>query len=193
MLRRSDLQGYSTPTSTMRVVVTMFADDTTVYLSEKDDFQTLTSILTKWCAASGAKFNISKTEIIQIGSEEYHAGLIDTHRLHSEGTPIPDHMNVATDGRATRILRAWIGNKTDEQAIWSLTIDKINCSLERWNRFHPTLEGRKIIIQRTIGGMTQYLAKAQGMPKEIKRTLTKTLRSFAWDTGGSPTVNAGML
>lgn len=65
-------------------------------------------------------------------------------------------MNIAEDGTATRILGAWIGNKTDEHAIWSPILDKIDASLKRWEKTHPTIEGRKIIIQRIVGGMTQY-------------------------------------
>ncbi|KAF8832957.1 hypothetical protein BDN67DRAFT_861125, partial [Paxillus ammoniavirescens] len=63
----------------------------------------------------------------------------------------------------------------------------------RWERSHPTIEGRKIIIQRTIGSMTQYLTKAQGMPTEVEKTLTKTLKTFAWDNAGKPTINSGMM
>lgn len=46
-----------------RIVITIFADNTIVYLTEKDDFGTLSEILTRWCKASHAKFNTSKTEI----------------------------------------------------------------------------------------------------------------------------------
>ncbi|KIJ09913.1 hypothetical protein PAXINDRAFT_164335 [Paxillus involutus ATCC 200175] len=175
MLKRKNLQGYKTPSSELKVMVAMFADDTTVYLSDKDEFSTLTTILENWCKASGAKFNISKTEIIPAGTKDYRSQLISTRQLNPHSDPIPAHMNIALDGTATRILGAWLGNETNEHAIWSPTLDKITSSLERWEKSHPTIEGRKIIIQRTIGGMTQYLTKAQGMPPDIEQTLTKTL------------------
>ncbi|KIJ59329.1 hypothetical protein HYDPIDRAFT_177873 [Hydnomerulius pinastri MD-312] len=193
MLRRSDLQGYKTPGTGLKTVVTMFADDTTVYLSKSDEFETLTTILAQWCKASGAKFNISKTEIIPIGTKEHRTRLIETRELKPGSSQIPGHMNIAKDGITTRILGAWIGNETNEHAIWSPTIDKIEKSLERWEKTHPTIEGRKIIIQRTIGSMTQYLTKAQGMPKDIEKRLSKMAQTFSWDSKGNATINARML
>ncbi|KAF8836026.1 hypothetical protein BDN67DRAFT_911908, partial [Paxillus ammoniavirescens] len=53
------------------------------------------------------------------------------------------------------------------------TLEKINRSLERWERLHLSIKGRKIIIQHTIGSMTQYLTKAQGMPSDIESALIK--------------------
>jgi len=54
-----------------KLTVNMFADDTTLYLSDKDSFDKIKLILDKWCEASGAKFNIEKTEIIPIGMEDH--------------------------------------------------------------------------------------------------------------------------
>jgi len=39
-----------------------------------------------------------------------------------------------------------------------------------------------------IGGMTQYLAKVQGMPESVIRTLERLTRNFAWSGQGNPTV-----
>ena len=46
-------------------------DDTMVYLSENDSYATLQNILSSWCMAPGAKFNLEKTEIILIGTKEH--------------------------------------------------------------------------------------------------------------------------
>jgi hypothetical protein len=54
-----------------KLITTLFADNTTVYLSQYDLFDDLTDTLNLWCKASGARFNISKTEIIPIGSRTY--------------------------------------------------------------------------------------------------------------------------
>ena len=43
-------------------------------------------------------------------------------------------------------------------------IDKI---LDQWERVHPTMEGRCLIVQAIVGGVTQYLTQVQGMPKVI--------------------------
>ena len=78
------------------------------------------------------------------------------------------------------MLGAWIGNNTNGITPWEPIIDKAHKSLDRWNKSHPTLQGRKLIAQAIIGSCTQYLAMAQGMPSHIKSALTKIIRNFMW-------------
>ena len=66
-----ELTGYNIPSINRTIKVNLYADDTTVYLSDTDHYQTLESILNSWCIASGAKFNLEKTEIIPIGTETH--------------------------------------------------------------------------------------------------------------------------
>ncbi len=186
MLRCSDLRGYKASGLPDRTVVTMFADDTTVYLSKQDNIDSLTQILDSWCRAAGAKFNIAKTEIIPIGSPQYRQQVIDTRKLHPEAQEIPLNMNIAKEKEAKRFLGAWIGNQTNQEGIWAPTLEKINSRLTRWEKTWPTIEGRRIIIQWIIGGMTQYLANAQGMPKSIERRLEKICNSLNGITKAEP-------
>ncbi|KAG1856196.1 hypothetical protein C8R48DRAFT_749171 [Suillus tomentosus] len=183
MLRKSDLQGYQAPGMAYKIVVTMFTDNTTIYLMEEDNFALLNSILSRWCKASGAKFNKSKTEITSIGSKQFRQKLQSMRTLNTN----------AQDRSAIRILSAWVGNKTNENTIWAPTLEKINASLKRWEKNHPMIEGRKIIIQRTIGGMTQYLTTAQGMPKDIEKALLTRAREFAWDNDGKAQISTNIL
>ncbi|EIW86415.1 hypothetical protein CONPUDRAFT_30906, partial [Coniophora puteana RWD-64-598 SS2] len=192
-IRQSNLTGYKTPDMHTRAVVSMFADDTTVFLRKEDDFALLETILTKWCTASGAKFNINKTEVIPIGSPEYRAEVINTRQLSSAQPPLPPNVRIACDGTAVRILGAWIGNDIDEGAIWSPILDKIRDRLNHWERIHPTIEGRGILIQWFGCGMTQYLAQAQGMPPDIEAELSKLIHAFAWDNAGHAMINIETL
>jgi hypothetical protein len=64
MIRNSQLEGLKIPKLQEKLKALLFADDTTVFLSNTDSLNTLMSILDKWCTATGAKFNKNKTEII---------------------------------------------------------------------------------------------------------------------------------
>ncbi|KAG2104741.1 uncharacterized protein F5147DRAFT_579826 [Suillus discolor] len=44
-----------------------------------------------------------------------------------------------------------------------------------------------------VGGMMQFLAKAQGMPKHIEAALVKTTRNFIWNDARSPPMNLEQL
>lgn len=43
------------------------------------------------------------------------------------------------------------------------------------------MTGRKLIIQAIIGGHTQFLTRAQGMPRPVEEALTKIAREFMWE------------
>ncbi|KAJ3757152.1 hypothetical protein EV360DRAFT_21642, partial [Lentinula raphanica] len=78
-------------------------------------------------------------------------------------------------------LGALIGNGISQLTPWTKVIEKIDASLERWEKSKPTMEGRRLIISMIVGGMTQYLTKVQGMPREIETRLEKRVRKFLWD------------
>ena len=97
MLRDSDLNSLQIPGDRECLITTLFADDTTVYLSDEDSFDDLQQILHKWCWVSGAKFNVKKTVIIPIGTPEYRESVITSRRLQEDQNPIPDDVQIVAD------------------------------------------------------------------------------------------------
>lgn len=195
MLRQSELKGFKIPGLADRLIASLFADDTSTFLAHTDKWSELWTILEKWCTASRAKFNGSKTEVIPIGSPEYRKEVINTRRINPPDQTedkIPETIHIAKDGEAVRILGAWLGNKIDEAGIWTPALTKIDKFLERWGKCHPSLKGKKHITQMGPGGISQYLTKVQGMPKTIERSLTSTIREFIWD-GKKPAIAMSTL
>ena len=80
MLRQSTLKGYQIPRNEEKLIANLFADDTMTFLSEEDSFVDLQTVLDHWCQASTAKFNVSKTEIIPIGSNEFRKTVIESRK-----------------------------------------------------------------------------------------------------------------
>jgi hypothetical protein len=76
-----------------------------VYLDSSDDFGTLTDVLDEWCIASGARFNIGKTEMIPIGSIT-HRDRVRANRFvnGTDGTAIPGHIKIAAEKEPIRTL-----------------------------------------------------------------------------------------
>ncbi|EJD35072.1 hypothetical protein AURDEDRAFT_37507, partial [Auricularia subglabra TFB-10046 SS5] len=181
MLRRSALKGFTFSGMTEKLIASLYADDTTVYLSEGDDYRTLLDVLDAWCKASGAKFNPEKTEIIPLGPAQFRESLISTRRLNPASTPVPPDIRIAKDGETTRILGAWPGNKVKEANAWSTILDKTRDALERWGNLKPTLIGRAMLSHTFIGGHSQYLTAAQGMPARVEKKLEKMTLDFIWD------------
>ncbi|EJD39916.1 hypothetical protein AURDEDRAFT_30347, partial [Auricularia subglabra TFB-10046 SS5] len=180
MIGKSQIKGFQIPGLQEKLVAGLYADDTTVFLAAADSYTMLTGILARWCVASGARFNITKMEIIPLGSPEYRASLIATRKLSQEDDEIPAGIRIARDGEPTRILGAWPGNGADGAEVWSKVLEKVQSHLDRWERSRLSLFGRSLLAQTFIGGCTQYLTAAQGMPEDVEEKLEKMTTDFFW-------------
>ena len=94
-IRSSSIRGINIPNLEENAVASLFADDTTVILTEHDSFSDLVKILDKWCEVSGAKFNVQKTKIIPIGTKDYQKKLAETRKLNMAGETIPASIHIA--------------------------------------------------------------------------------------------------
>ena len=170
-----------------------FADDTSVYMCKSDKFDFIKMLLGDWCRVSGAKFNIEKTEVVPIGSEDHRQQVVRSRKINPLDETLSDRIKVAEDGVAIRFLGAWIGNHTNNAVPWEPVIDNINKDLRRWGTSRPTMGGRKIIAQAITGGRTQYLTMAQGMPKNVEDAIIKITRKFMWGDNSSPRIALDFL
>ncbi|KAI0664179.1 hypothetical protein C8Q70DRAFT_880201, partial [Cubamyces menziesii] len=192
-LRNSDLRGFRLPGTDEKLIAKLFADDTTVYLSEQDNYADLQTVTQTWCDGSRAKFNSRKTEIIPVGTPEYRNRVADTRIPGPNSIAIPPGANVARDTEAVRILGAWVGNRTSGDAAWDRIASLMSKNLTRWAKANPTLEGKRLIVSMEVGGRTQFLAKAQGMTKAAEAMINKLIRTFIWGDGKRPMVAAAAL
>ncbi|EPS99148.1 hypothetical protein FOMPIDRAFT_1101198, partial [Fomitopsis schrenkii] len=93
----------------------------------------------------------------------------------------PDNVHIAADGEAVRILGAWIGNGVEQVAVWAPALKKIRDFLKRWGKCHPSMGGKRSIIQMGPGGISQYLTLVQGMPPQVEKEIHTLIRTFMWD------------
>ncbi|KAH9858434.1 hypothetical protein C2E23DRAFT_717737, partial [Lenzites betulinus] len=183
-LRASPLRGINVPGVSARLITTLYADDTTVFLHCSDDYDTLTELLRVWCAGARAKFNAGKTEAIPLGPSACRAQLVRDRTACGWALAIPPSVRIVPDGDTIRVLGARVGNDADQCAAWRPIVAKIRANLARWGRRKPTLYGRKLIVGLEVGSRTQFLAAAQGMPATIEHELQRIIIEFIWNSGG---------
>ncbi|KAH9853530.1 hypothetical protein C2E23DRAFT_704431, partial [Lenzites betulinus] len=191
-IRASTLEGFAIPGTNEKLVSALFADDTTAFLREDDSFGELMTLLDGWCLASRARFNNDKTEVLPVGTKTYRE-MVVRERCLKEGTPLPVNVRIVPDRQPVRILGAWMGNLVDQGEVWAPIVDKIKLNLERWERRNPTMYGRKLIVGVEVGCRTQFLARAQGMPKSVEQALTRAAGAFMWKGDLKPMVNVATL
>ncbi|KAI9064311.1 hypothetical protein FKP32DRAFT_1557020, partial [Trametes sanguinea] len=186
-IRASSIKGITIPGLRDRLVTKMFADDTAMYLCEEDKYEEVHDVTLVWCRGARAKFNLTKTEVIPLGTVEYRERVVATRKLNEDSQPIPAGVKIAEDGESVRLLGAWIGNRTNDAAPWERVLSTLDGVLDKWNTRNPSLHGRKLILGMEVAGRTQFLAKAQGMPESILKRLQRMMAAFLWN-GKAPTV-----
>jgi len=178
-LRKSTLKGIEIKGMTRKLLVTLFADDTLVYLREDDDFKELERILTRFCLASTAKFNLGKTEYLPIGDKNYRAQVIANHKV-GENT-IEEGITIIKDGEPMRTLGAWVGNNADVTQQWDWIIKKQEKVIKTWEGNNLSYQGKELILKALIQSRAVFLTTVNGMPKNVEEKLTKMYKDFLWD------------
>jgi hypothetical protein len=98
MIPELNLQGLKFKGLEKTMKVNLFANNTTVFLSKKDDTILLFALLEEWCQAVGARFNIDKTMVIPLepevrGVQEMdERGMKDQQREQSNSRRNKSHM-----------------------------------------------------------------------------------------------------
>ena len=184
-----DIEGLNAPGLENNIKINLFVDNTTLYLNKDDRMDKVEEILEVWCAVSGAKFNLEKTEIIPLGTQAHRDTIHATRKLNqADNVTLNTQIRIVKDGEAVRSLGAWIGNNVNDLTPWETILDKIRKKLDLWQRMHPTVFGKRIIAQAMVGGHTQFITKVQGMLTHIEEALTKALRDLIWDNDTHPRI-----
>jgi len=125
-----NIKGIVIPGIENAIKITLFADDTNLFLNKDNQLDYVQKILDSWCKVSGTRFNKEKTEIIPIGKKTHRNSIADTRKINPQDNgPLPLNVRIARDGEAVRILGAWISNKTNDQTPWEPILDIIKKKL----------------------------------------------------------------
>ena len=112
-------------------MINLFVGDTTLYLSDKDRFNTIKPKLKVWCEALGAKFNIEKTEIIPLGTLDHRNIVIAMCKINPQDQmQLDECIHIAKEGEAVRSQGAWIGNHATDLTPWEIMLDKMRKKLK---------------------------------------------------------------
>ena len=108
------------------MIISLFTDNTNLYLSKEDRMDLVQEILDRWCQAFSVKFNMEKMEIIPFRTEAHRERVIATRKLNPrDQIPFDDHIKIARDSETIRILSAQFRNHSSEEILWESVIDKI--------------------------------------------------------------------
>jgi len=124
-IRKSSLEGFKIQGLEERVLVSLFTDDTLVYMNKKDDNKILKQTIRNFCEASTAKFNNKKSEILPIGTKEYRNNVIKTRTINKTNNDKLDQaIRIIEDNDSLRTLDAHIGNDSETSIQWEIILKR---------------------------------------------------------------------
>jgi ribonuclease HI/exonuclease III len=179
ILRKSKLKGFKIKGRTEKVLASFFADDTLLYLSEKDDHKILKEALDLFCCASTAKFNEEKTEYIPVGSEMFRKDVIENKRIGQNIFPL--NAKIVKDGESIRTLGAWVGNNISAQPQWERILDQQRKTMELWHKMNLSYKGKELVLKALVQSRALFLATVNGMPQNIIENMKGEMKDFIWD------------
>ena len=181
-IRKSSLSGFKIPDVQDKILVSMFADDTLIYLNEKDDLTILKTELDVFCILSNARFNEHKYEALPVGSQLYRKKVLDTRKLNDKpGNVLKDNIKLIKEGQSMRTLGAWIGHNTDVCPQWSKILEKQRKILNKWSSMNLSLKGKELILKALVTSRTLFLATVNGISNDMIREMNLEMRKFLWD------------
>jgi ribonuclease HI len=178
-LRQSELKGLQIPGIRKKILTSLFADDTLVYLGSEDDMRVLKQIINKFCLASTAKFNIEKTECLPLGNKQQREKITKTRKMGIN--IIEKEIKIVEDGECMRTLGAWVGNGDSQVDKWNKIIQDQQQIMELWQRMHLSFKGKELVLKALIQSKAVFLATVNGMPKDIEEIMQKNMKDFLWE------------
>ena len=181
-IRKSSLKGFRIQGLEERVLVSLFTDDTLVYMNEDDNKKTLEKAIRNFCKASTAKFNDEKSEILPIGTKEYRNNVIKTRTINKTNDGKLDQaIRIIEDKDSLRTLGAYIGNNSETSVQWETILKKQLRILKGWSKTSLSFKGKELILKALIQSRALYLATTNEMPKSIAQRMTRQMKSFTWE------------
>jgi exonuclease III len=178
-IRQSSLEGYRVKGLIDKILVSLFADDTIVYVNERDNIHTLYEIINEFCCASTARFNIPKTEFLPIGTKEYRDKVIQTRTIGAY--KVPEGIRIVKDKESMRTLGAWIGNDVNQYPQWEAIMSKQANIMKMWQSTHPSFKGKELILKALVQSRALFLATVNGMPQDVRKKMNRNMRNFLWE------------
>jgi hypothetical protein len=114
----------------VKLTIGLYADDTTGYISDKEDYLNFLKEVEWYCNASSAQLNISKSSIIFLGKP--------FETLHLQAVPKRE---------ADRLLGVLIGSETKKKTVHEAAVKKFEERCSRWSTSPLSINSRTAMVR----------------------------------------------
>ncbi|WP_293688688.1 reverse transcriptase domain-containing protein, partial [Thiolapillus sp.] len=149
------------------IKIQQFADDTTLYLRDKEDLDKAMKIFEAFASISGLQMSLSKTEAMWLGQ--------NSHKTET-------FYNIAWV-RQTKILGIYFRNDKSASEIeenWLTKVSNMKRIIKQWSRRNLSIYGKILIAKTYIISQFIYTMQSIGLPERVLSSINHTLYTFIW-------------
>ena len=145
--------------------VSMYADDTAVYLTELKQWKVLKRCFKLYEKASDAKLNEGKCDIVTAGV-----------------TSIPPNVGSikVTLGTPVRYLGIPIGSKLNQSELWAKLLTKIEVIIGRWNLRYLSLRQRISVVKTCLNSTLYFYLRCLPASAKDLEPIEIAIKAYMW-------------
>ncbi len=148
------------------ITLSQLADDTTLFVKDKQSLSHAITILSHFEKCAGLKLNTDKSEIIVLDknvSNNYVCGM-----------PVVK--------KSIKVLGVWITNNVEDIPTINLNerLEKVKHLLNMWRQRHLSLKGKVTIINSLALSQLMYICSVVHIPTEFIDEVNDLVKSFIW-------------
>ena len=164
------LIGYLPP-----VKVMLYADDVNLFLQESESVKAVADCLSDSSLTIGSLFNLDKTDIKPVGTEEFMAAC---HVSGSMGGQLLPGAYILPPGSPLRVLGVWIGSPDLARDWWVQISSHISHLIGQWNAIGASLPNRVLLAKALLQSRCYYLMDGNGIPLPLLKKISSSILCF---------------
>ena len=166
------ISGFSVGDSTgteLSISHSLFVDDTLIFCgADSEQAWHLRGVFIWFQAISGLKINLSKSELVPVGTVQNVPELERILGCHVASLPLT-------------YLGLPLGASFKSKSIWAGVVEKMEKRLAGWKRMYLSKGGRVTLIKSALSSLPTYCLSLFPIPMGIASRIEKLQRDFLWD------------
>jgi len=167
-IRHSSIKGITLPspeTESAHLKIKQLADDTTLFLQDKQDMKIAKSILDSFAGFSGLKLNVEKTKAMPLGRqiEEHDLPFKCTNKIKILGIVFQNN------AMARNIEENWLGR-----------LEKMSNLIKIWSVRDLSIHGKLVVIKTFLVSQFTFVMQSIGLPDAVLQKVNRILYKFLW-------------
>jgi len=146
--------------------ISMFADDTFFIIKNQKDHDTALKLISIYEKGTGAKANVSKTEILPIGPN-----------THNTENSLTTSIKILEYDQEVRLLGVNISNKSTSDLVWPATQQRLITVLKKWSAVKLSLRGRILVSKTVVVPIIHFQSKFH----TLTNTYFKIFQRLIWN------------